>query len=76
MRHILACAALAATVLLGGCAGSPIYRGMDAESGAFVYLDNFIRTDIISKDGIYLIRKGLQFFCMLCVHGELSILDG
>ena len=36
MRHILACAALAATVLLGGCAGSPIYRGMDAESGAFV----------------------------------------
>ena len=36
MRHVLACAAMAAAVLLGGCAGSAIYRGMDASSGAFV----------------------------------------
>ncbi len=36
MRHVLACAVLAASVLLGGCAGSAIYRGMDASSGAFV----------------------------------------
>lgn len=36
MRHILACAVLAAAVLLGGCAGSSIYRGVDASSGAFV----------------------------------------
>ena len=36
MRHVLACAVMAAAVLLGGCAGSAIYRGMDASSGAFV----------------------------------------
>ena len=36
MKNILIAATLAASVLLGGCAGSSIYRGMDAASGAFV----------------------------------------
>ena len=36
MKKILICAAAAASLLLGGCAGSPVYRGMDASSGAFV----------------------------------------
>ena len=36
MKHILACAALCAVMLLGGCAGSSVYRGVDASTGAFV----------------------------------------
>lgn len=36
MKHILACALLASAVLLGGCAGTSLYRGVDASSGAFV----------------------------------------
>lgn len=36
MKNILVCAVMAASLLLGGCAGSSIYRGMDASSGAFV----------------------------------------
>lgn len=40
------------------------------------FYNNFIGTGIISKDGIYLIRKGLQHFCVFRMHGELSVLDG
>ena len=36
MKRLLACAALSLAVLLGGCAGSPIYRGVDASTGNFV----------------------------------------
>lgn len=36
MKKVLACAVLAAAVLIGGCAGSTIYRGLDSNSGAFV----------------------------------------
>lgn len=36
MKHILACALLVSAVLLGGCAGTSLYRGVDASSGAFV----------------------------------------
>lgn len=36
MKKMLMCAVMAASLLLGGCVGSPIYRGMDATSGAFV----------------------------------------
>ena len=33
MKHILACALLVSAVLLGGCAGTSLYRGVDASSG-------------------------------------------
>ena len=36
MKRILLCAALAVTVLLGGCAPHAVYRGMDSSTGAFV----------------------------------------
>lgn len=36
MKRFLACAALSLAVLLGGCAGSAIYRGVDASTGDFV----------------------------------------
>ena len=36
MKHIMICVLLAAAVCLGGCMGSSIYRGLDANSGAFV----------------------------------------
>ncbi len=36
MKHMLVCAMLAVSVFLGGCAGSEVYRGLDASNGAFV----------------------------------------
>ena len=36
MKSLLVCAALSLTLLLGGCAGSAIYRGVDASTGSFV----------------------------------------
>lgn len=36
MKHMVVCAMLAVAVLLGGCAGSGVYRGVDASSGDFV----------------------------------------
>lgn len=36
MKQLLACAALSLAMLLGGCAGSAIYRGVDASTGSFV----------------------------------------
>lgn len=36
MKRLLTCAALSLTLLLGGCAGSAIYRGVDASTGSFV----------------------------------------
>ncbi len=36
MKRILLCAALAVTFLLGGCAASPVYRGLDTSTGSFV----------------------------------------
>lgn len=36
MKRLLACAALSLAVFLGGCAGSAIYRGVDAATGNFV----------------------------------------
>lgn len=36
MKHIFACTLLSVAMFLCGCAGSSIYRGVDASSGAFV----------------------------------------
>lgn len=36
MKHMFACALLAAATMLCGCAGSSMYRGVDASTGAFV----------------------------------------